>query len=66
MRGMQTDHVISGPMRGLKKMGGDNTEHRDGHCESITEMYSFITLCWVVLVPKALFNFALYSSFSLG
>ena len=27
MRGMETDHVISGPMSGLKKTwGGDNTQ----------------------------------------
>ena len=31
MRGLGTDHVISGPMRGLKK-------YTDGHGVSITEL----------------------------
>ena len=43
MRGLGTDHVISGPMRGLKKTasnGADKQTHRhtDGHGDSMTEL----------------------------
>ena len=42
MRGQDTDNVISGPMRGLKKdesNGANKQTHRqtDGHCDSMTE-----------------------------
>ena len=39
MRGLETDHGISGPMRGLKiiSSGGDNTQHSDGHCNYWTD-----------------------------
>ena len=33
-----TDHVISGPMRGLKKTASDGADkHTPGHCDSMTE-----------------------------
>ena len=38
MRGMGTDHVISGPMRGLKKTASDAANRQiSGHCDSMTE-----------------------------
>ena len=38
MRGLGTDHVISGPMRGLKKTASDGTNRQtSGHCDSMTE-----------------------------
>ena len=41
MRGLGTDHVISGPMRGLKKnrvrWRKHTDRHTDGHGDSMTE-----------------------------
>ena len=47
MRGLETDHVIAGPMRGLKQiaLGGDNIQHSifniqhstHGLCDSLTD-----------------------------
>ena len=47
MKGQEIDHVISGPMRGLKKTGSDGgairqtdkqTERQtSGHCDSMTD-----------------------------
>ena len=38
MRGLGTDPVISGPMRGLKKTASDGANRQtDGHGDSMTE-----------------------------
>ena len=44
MRGQETDHVISGPMKGLEKKlhlmaQTDKQTHtqKDGHCDSMTD-----------------------------
>ena len=51
MRGLGTDHVISGPMRGFGKktacngMTFDNTQHMtDGHCNLETELAQWADL----------------------
>ena len=39
MRGLGTDHVISGSMRGLRKTPSDGANrHTDGHGDSMTEL----------------------------
>ena len=49
MRGLGTNHVISGPMRGLKKLHSISQTNRqtdkqtDGHGESMTELAQWDT-----------------------
>ena len=45
-----TDHVISGPMRGLQKTASDGAERQTntqtgGHCNSVTELAQWGRLC---------------------
>ena len=56
MRGLEADHVILGPMRGLKKrMGRDNIQtniQTQGHRDSMTDPAKRPESVKVIKIPK--------------